>query len=121
MSFLNGPVGYLFCVEIMPRNHELQLMLVNTLRKVRLALMYWRCLSFYAFLSQDLENSSIPRICLALDILVQSSTEDVVPAVLSRLNDLLSHTSSVGIACWCTCAVFNDMVRLWHPQSAHST
>lgn len=26
--------GYLFCVETMPKHHELQLMLVNTLRKV---------------------------------------------------------------------------------------
>lgn len=28
-------VGYSFCAEIMPPNHELHLMLVNTLRKVR--------------------------------------------------------------------------------------
>lgn len=28
--------GYLFCAEVMPRDHELQLMLVNTIRKVRI-------------------------------------------------------------------------------------
>ena len=28
-------IGYLFCVETMTKHHELQLMLVNTLRKVR--------------------------------------------------------------------------------------
>lgn len=27
-------IGYLFCSELMPADHELQLMLVNTLRKV---------------------------------------------------------------------------------------
>ncbi|KIM91944.1 hypothetical protein PILCRDRAFT_108 [Piloderma croceum F 1598] len=67
-------IGYLFCAEIMHYNHELQLMLVNTLRK-------------------DLESTSIPRICLALDLLVQSSTEDMIPAVQSRLQDILSHNS----------------------------
>lgn len=32
--------GYLFCAEVMPINHELQLMLVNTLRKVRQLICY---------------------------------------------------------------------------------
>ncbi|KAK0212386.1 armadillo-type protein [Desarmillaria ectypa] len=67
-------IGYLFCSEIMPPNHELQLMLVNTLRK-------------------DLEGSSLTRICLALDNLIASSTEDVIPAVQARLHDLLVHNS----------------------------
>ena len=46
---------------------------------------------------QDLENSSIPRISLALDILIHSATEDVVPAVQFRLHELISHNSSVCI------------------------
>ena len=28
-------LGYLYCAEMMPKSHELQLMLVNTVRKVR--------------------------------------------------------------------------------------
>ena len=32
---LTLPLGYLFCSEIMPPHHDLKLMLVNTLRKVR--------------------------------------------------------------------------------------
>ncbi|RDB25374.1 AP-4 complex subunit epsilon-1 [Hypsizygus marmoreus] len=67
-------IGYLFCAEVMPPNHELQLMLVNTLRK-------------------DLEHDSIPRICLALDNVIAFSNEDLIPAVQSRLHDLLSHNS----------------------------
>ncbi|KAK0486295.1 armadillo-type protein [Armillaria novae-zelandiae] len=67
-------IGYLFCSEVMPPNHELQLMLVNTLRK-------------------DLEDTSLTRICLALDNLIASSTEDVIPAVQARLHDLLVHNS----------------------------
>ncbi|KZT71326.1 ARM repeat-containing protein [Daedalea quercina L-15889] len=67
-------IGYLFCAEAMPPDHELQLMLVNTLRK-------------------DLESPELPRICLALDTLVQFSTSDVIPAIQTRLADLLSFTS----------------------------
>ncbi|KAF8070331.1 armadillo-type protein [Lyophyllum atratum] len=67
-------IGYLFCAEVMPPHHELQLMLVNTLRK-------------------DLEHESIPRICLALENVIASSNEDLVPAVQSRIHDLLWHNS----------------------------
>ncbi|KAI0707595.1 ARM repeat-containing protein [Earliella scabrosa] len=66
--------GYLFCAEVMPPEHELQLMLVNSIRK-------------------DLESTSVPRICLALDTLIQSPSRDVIPAIQSRLHDLLSHHS----------------------------
>ncbi|KAF7362087.1 Adaptin-N domain-containing protein [Mycena venus] len=54
-------IGYLFCAEIMSAGHELRLMLVNTLRK-------------------DLESSTTPLICLALDNLITSPSEDVIPA-----------------------------------------
>ncbi|KIK68889.1 hypothetical protein GYMLUDRAFT_152214 [Collybiopsis luxurians FD-317 M1] len=67
-------IGYLFCAEMMLPRHQLQLMLVNTLRK-------------------DLESPNIPNICLALDHLIQCSSEDVIPAIQSRLQDLLSHNS----------------------------
>lgn len=30
----NKQIGFVFCTEVMPPNHELQLMLVNTIRKV---------------------------------------------------------------------------------------
>ncbi|RPD66372.1 ARM repeat-containing protein [Lentinus tigrinus ALCF2SS1-7] len=67
--------GYLFCAEVMPAEHELQLMLVNSIRK-------------------DLESPSVSRICLALDTLIQSPSKDVIPAMQSRLHDLLSYNSS---------------------------
>ncbi|KAF9070899.1 armadillo-type protein [Rhodocollybia butyracea] len=66
--------GYLFCAQVLPACHELQLMLVNTLRK-------------------DLESSRLPKICLALDHLIQCPSEDVIPAIESRLRDLLAHNS----------------------------
>ncbi|KAH9171445.1 ARM repeat-containing protein [Lactarius sanguifluus] len=66
--------GYLFCSEIMPPRHDLKLMLVNTLRK-------------------DLEADSIARISLALNYLIQCPSEDVIPAVQARLQNLLSHKS----------------------------
>nr|GAT57748.1 predicted protein [Mycena chlorophos] len=67
-------IGYLFCAEIMPREHELRLMLVNTLRK-------------------DLESPSEARVSLALDNLVASPSAEVIPAVQTRLHDLLSNNS----------------------------
>ncbi|KIO30469.1 hypothetical protein M407DRAFT_20526 [Tulasnella calospora MUT 4182] len=67
-------VGYEFCAAVMPPEHELHLMLVNTFRK-------------------DLESRDETHICLALDMLLQVSSSDVVPAIQSRLEDLLSHKS----------------------------
>ncbi|KAJ7690631.1 armadillo-type protein [Mycena rosella] len=67
-------IGYLFCAELMSPLHELRLMLVNTLRK-------------------DLESSAPSLICLSLDNLITSPSEDVIPAVQSRLHDLLSNQS----------------------------
>ncbi|KDR75335.1 hypothetical protein GALMADRAFT_140851 [Galerina marginata CBS 339.88] len=68
-------LGYLFCSEMIPLDHDLRLMLINTLRK-------------------DLESEDVPYICLALDNLISSPNEDVIPAVQSRLHDLLSHDYS---------------------------
>ncbi|KAJ3554475.1 hypothetical protein NM688_g3093 [Phlebia brevispora] len=70
----NKRTGYMYCAEMMPKDHELQLMLVNTLRK-------------------DLEHPSMSRICLALEVLIQSPSEDIIPAVQDRLYELLSHNS----------------------------
>ncbi|KAG1751650.1 armadillo-type protein [Suillus paluster] len=67
-------LAFVFCTEVMPPNHELQLMLVNTIRK-------------------DLESSSTPRICLALSVLIQAPNDDVVPAVQSHLQALFMHKS----------------------------
>ncbi|KAF8621531.1 hypothetical protein AX15_007703 [Amanita polypyramis BW_CC] len=67
-------IGYCFCAELMRLDNEMQLMLVNTLRK-------------------DLESTNIARICLALESLIAAPTEHVVPAVQPRLQDLLSHNS----------------------------
>ncbi|KAJ4493938.1 armadillo-type protein [Lentinula edodes] len=67
-------MGYLFCAEVMPTGHELQLMLVNTLRK-------------------DLASQNLVNISLALNYLIQCPSEDVIPAIQSRLRDLLVHNS----------------------------
>ncbi|KAI9569737.1 armadillo-type protein [Boletus coccyginus] len=75
-SPMDKKIGYIFCTELMPPCHELQLMLVNTLRK-----------------ASDLESASVARICLALDVLTQVPNEDVIPAVDTRLQVLLQHQS----------------------------
>jgi len=65
-------VGYLFCAELMPPQHELRLMMVNTLRK-------------------DLESGSPARMCLALDNLISFANDDIVPAVQDLILEMLSH------------------------------
>ncbi|KAF9647646.1 ARM repeat-containing protein [Thelephora ganbajun] len=67
-------IGYLFCIEVMPPDHPTNLLLVNTLRK-------------------DLESPSVTRVCLALDTIIQYPLEDIIPAVQTRLYDILSHNS----------------------------
>ena len=37
MSHCDFCEGYMFCAEIMPREHEMQLMMVNTIHKVNLS------------------------------------------------------------------------------------
>lgn len=75
----------------MPLDHEMRLMLINTLRKVRAFKILVSCAAQRCRVYQDLESDDDARICLALDNLVASPTEDVIPAVQSRLHDLLSH------------------------------
>ncbi|KAG1829061.1 armadillo-type protein [Suillus variegatus] len=67
-------LGFIFCTEVMPPNHELQLMLVNTIRK-------------------DLESLSTARVCLALSVLIQMPNDEVIPAVQSQLQALFMHKS----------------------------
>ncbi|KIK40443.1 hypothetical protein CY34DRAFT_268454 [Suillus luteus UH-Slu-Lm8-n1] len=67
-------LGFVFCTEVMSPNHELQLMLVNTIRK-------------------DLESSSTARVCLALSTLIQMPNDEVIPAVQSHLQSLFMHKS----------------------------
>ncbi|KAG8908834.1 hypothetical protein FRB99_003072 [Tulasnella sp. 403] len=42
---------------------------------------------------RDLESHDESRICMALDMLVQGPTPDVIPAIENRLEELLSHKS----------------------------
>lgn len=88
--------GYMFCSEVMPRNHELELMLVNTIRKAR-AYMSRFDITCKLTNKQDIISSSISRICLALDYLISNPFEDVVPAVSPRCIELLAHPSSVCV------------------------
>ncbi|KAF8629184.1 hypothetical protein AX17_005769 [Amanita inopinata Kibby_2008] len=68
-------IGYHFCVVLMRPDDELQLMLINTLRK-------------------DLESDNVPRICLALENLIAAPNEIIIPAIQSRLQGLLTHNSA---------------------------
>lgn len=76
----------------MSPDHELRLMLINTLRKVW---PYGRKHFSQLTLWQDLESYTPSLICLSLDNLIASPSEDIIPAVQKRLEDLLSNNSSV--------------------------
>jgi hypothetical protein len=88
--------GYMFCQELLPRDHEMHLMLVNTIRKVCSCLAQWFILSSLSS-SQDLDQNDISRIMIALNVLIQSPSVHVIPAVERRLYDLISHSSSVSM------------------------
>ncbi|PVG00771.1 ARM repeat-containing protein [Serendipita vermifera] len=66
--------GYLFCSQVLPRGHEMQLLIVNTIRK-------------------DLESTIESRNILALDAIIASPSMDVIPAIGPRLEELLNHHS----------------------------
>ncbi|WVQ81698.1 hypothetical protein IAT38_003823 [Cryptococcus sp. DSM 104549] len=67
-------VGYLFLAERLPRQHELHLMLINTLRK-------------------DLTSTSPSHILLALHTIAKLPSQDLAPAVIPILTSkpLLRH------------------------------
>lgn len=89
-SILDKRIGYTFCLQMMPPNHELHLMLVNTLRK-------------------DLESTSIGRICLALEVLIQIRSEDVAPAVQTRLQFFLRDKKFADGPTWHTTPCFTKI------------
>ncbi|KAG8786451.1 hypothetical protein FRC15_011413 [Serendipita sp. 397] len=66
--------GYLFCSQVLPLGHEMQLLVINTVGK-------------------HLDSPSIPNILLALDYLINAPNSDAIPAINSRLQDLLAHKS----------------------------
>ncbi|VDB85198.1 unnamed protein product [Peniophora sp. CBMAI 1063] len=69
-------LGYLFCATFLSPEHELHLLLVNTLRK-------------------HLESDSLGHISLALDHLIQAPSHDLLIASQTRLRQLLSHSSPI--------------------------
>ncbi|KDQ07050.1 hypothetical protein BOTBODRAFT_181025 [Botryobasidium botryosum FD-172 SS1] len=71
-------IGYVFCSTLMPREHELNLMLVNGLRRVVI----------------ELESQAEGRICLALAALIEAPSADVIPAVQPTLMSLMNHAST---------------------------
>jgi AP-4 complex subunit epsilon-1 len=81
----------------MDKSDELQLMLVNTLRKVINNLCQCECEPNTSL--KDLESSNPVRICLALDMLLTNCPMEAIPAVAPRLIDLLAHDSYVSVPC----------------------
>jgi hypothetical protein len=79
-AFITLYIGYLFCVEIMPVQHSLQLLLVNTLRKV---------VGFFPYSAMIFMKNPGPRKLLDLTDLFGFRHYD--PVALCR-----SHTCSTG-------------------------
>ncbi|EIW68510.1 hypothetical protein TREMEDRAFT_74073 [Tremella mesenterica DSM 1558] len=70
-------MGYMFLSEIMPKGHELELMLVNTIRK-------------------DLASKQAQQVLLGLTMVIQFPSAELAPAVSPLLTskDLLKHKNS---------------------------
>ncbi|WWC58926.1 uncharacterized protein I303_101471 [Kwoniella dejecticola CBS 10117] len=75
-SLVERRIGYLYLVERLPKGHELNLLLINTIRK-------------------DLSSTSPPCILLALQTITKIPSPDLAPAVLPLLTSrtLLKHKS----------------------------
>ncbi|KLO04465.1 hypothetical protein SCHPADRAFT_840541, partial [Schizopora paradoxa] len=69
-------VGYLFCNEVMPKDHGMRLMLINSIRK-------------------DLESRRVARMSLALSCIIAVPFAEVVPAVIDLILKATSNSSSV--------------------------
>ncbi|KAG8832121.1 hypothetical protein FRC17_001992, partial [Serendipita sp. 399] len=66
--------GYLFCSQVLPSNHEMQLLVINTVRK-------------------HIDSPSVPDILLALEYVITVPNADAIPAINTRLQELLTHKS----------------------------
>jgi hypothetical protein len=86
--------GYLFLTECLPvdHEHELQLMLVNTIRKVGLPTSTWVELTI-----QDLSSIDPAHVLLALHTIVKLPSSNLAPAVTPILTSkaLLRHSKWV--------------------------
>ena len=82
-------VGYLYLCESLPRDHELRLMFINTIRKVSSFLSRFA----QSPLPQDLASPSVQNNMLALHTLIQFPFAELEPAVTPLLisKPLLNH------------------------------
>lgn len=97
MTNTPGDVGYLFLVERLSPDHELHLLLINTIRKVMHTQNKGGQFTDKAGCTQDLSSNQPATILLALHTIVKLPSRDLGPAVTPLLisKPLLRHTSYV--------------------------
>lgn len=87
----DGGLGYLYSTERLPPGHELNLLLVNTIRKA--SLLADQPLRSLLTFTQDLASQNPSHILLALHTMVKLPAPELVPAVTPILisSALLKH------------------------------
>ncbi|XP_043933392.1 AP-4 complex subunit epsilon-1 isoform X2 [Protopterus annectens] len=75
-SLLEKRVGYLAVSLFLHENHELLLLLVNTVLK-------------------DLQSTNLVEVCIALTVVSQVFPRDMIPAVLPLIEDKLQHSKEI--------------------------
>ncbi|XP_072725640.1 AP-4 complex subunit epsilon-1 isoform X7 [Ciconia boyciana] len=86
--------GYLAVSLFLHENHELLLLLVNTVVKVQ---CFWRSggkLNLDQFFL-DLQSTNLVEVCMALTIVSQIFPREMIPAVLPLIEDKLQHSKEI--------------------------
>lgn len=92
--------GYIACSLLLTENHELTIMLVNTLQRVRTFFLLPRYVKisldtipqlYNSFHTQDLKSTYYLDVCAALNALCHISHTEMVGAVLESVAALLDY------------------------------
>ncbi|KAJ0029447.1 hypothetical protein NQD34_004444 [Periophthalmus magnuspinnatus] len=75
-SILDKRVGYLAVCLFLNENHELLLLLVNTVLK-------------------DLQSTNLIEVCMALTVVSQMFPKDMIPAILPLVEEKLNHSKEI--------------------------
>ncbi|CAL1595065.1 unnamed protein product [Knipowitschia caucasica] len=75
-SILDKRVGYLAVCLFLKENHELLLLLVNTVLK-------------------DLQSTNLIEVCMALTVVSQMFPKDMIPAILPLVEEKLNHSKEI--------------------------
>ncbi|KAG5273688.1 hypothetical protein AALO_G00154350 [Alosa alosa] len=88
---LEKRVGYLAVSLFLNENHELLLLLVNTVLKVSV----FELLLLVNTVLKDLQSTNLIEVCMALTVVSQMFPKDMIPAILPLVEEKLTHPKEI--------------------------